>query len=196
MHPTLLGDMKRPVSEVYDFLKNHHYLGPAKRGWAWVSDHGVMVFANPSSRRLPQYHWLELIRWCLKGEANAGSRQWSLFIRWAKTNLPTITTFVSYSDPAVGHTGALYRAANWWWAPTWHRLRPPPTGNGNWGTDQKQSTKDRWVYALRPDVGRVGLLTVQDESILRRNPQAAYREPGGVSFGAFSCQQRDERGAA
>lgn len=178
----LTKEMARPVAEVRDFLTSNHYLGPSKRGWAWVSDHGAMVFANPSSRHLPQQRWLELVRWCLNGEKNAGSKQWSLFVRWARIHRPDITTVVSYSDPAVGHTGALYRACNWWWAPTWLRLRPPPTGNGNWGTDAKQSTKDRWVYPLSADEDRIQMMTAQDESILRRWPEARYVEPGGVPF--------------
>ena len=37
-----------------------------------------------------------------------------------------VSTVVSYSDPSAGHTGSLYRACNWIWAPTWLRLRPPP----------------------------------------------------------------------
>lgn len=94
----------------------------------------------------------------------------------------TVTTVVSYSDPSVGHTGALYRACNWWWAPTWHRLRPPPTGNGKWTTQQAQSVKDRWVFPLAPDAERAALLLVRDTSILRRWPFVVYREPGGVPY--------------
>ena len=136
------------------------------------------VFANPSSRRLPQQRWLELIRWCLVGHAkNEGSYQWSQVAAWLKFNRPAVTTIVSYSDPSVGHTGALYKASNWIWAPTWHRLRPPPTGNGNWSDRKTESVKDRWIYPLRADAEREAMLQVQDESIRRKQPDAGYREP-------------------
>jgi hypothetical protein len=121
---------------------------------------------------------MDVIRWCIRSNAgaNAGSRQWARVHEWLLRNIPEVTTLVSYSDPSVGHTGALYRACNWLWAPTWLRLRPPPSGNGDWGTGQ-QSVKDRWVFPLAPDADRERLLAVQDESLMRRVPWAGYQEP-------------------
>jgi len=156
-------------------LTANHYLGPISRGETFRDGHGVMVFANPSSRRLPQDRWLELVRWCIVD--GRGSQQWASARRWLLDNFPHVTTIVSYSDPSVGHTGALYRACNWLWAPTWLRLRTPPTGNGEWSSGERQETKDRWIAVLRPDAKREELLTVKDESILRRMPWASYREP-------------------
>src|SRR5690348_807210 len=112
------------VESTFQILTARHYLGPTRNAFfGWRDEFGVMVFANPRSRRLPQDRWLELVRWCLLGDENGGSRQWAAFTCWAKRNAPKITTIVSYSDPSRGHTGALYRACNWLWAPTWHRLR-------------------------------------------------------------------------
>lgn len=157
-----------PVRTVAHFLDELHYLGAAYRGTAWSDDYGVIVLAKPTSRRLPQDGtWLELSRWCLVGIRNGGSRQWSAVAKYLRTERQEVTTVVSYSDPAAGHTGALYKACNWRWAPTWHRLRPPPTGNGEWTDGEPQSVKDRWVFTLRPDPRRVELLTVADESLLR-----------------------------
>ncbi len=174
-----------PISHVANYLDGHHYLGRAERGFAWSDDDGVMVFANPSSRRLPQQTWVELVRWCIEaGRPNAGSVQFSRVAKFLRQELPEVTTIVSYSDPSAGHTGALYRASNWLWAPTWHRLRTPPSGNGNWGSG-KQAVKDRWVYPLRPDDQREGLLSVQDESLMRRMPWASYREPTWPSRARF-----------
>lgn len=168
--------MVTTTQDVADYLAQHHYLGPSRRGWAWRTPEGVMVFAHPSSRRLPS-HWLELVRWCLSGKPNDGTRQWSEWVRWAQDHLPSeLTTVISYSDPSQGHTGALYRACGWLWAPTWHRLRPPPTGNGDWGTG-RQAVKDRWVFPLRPDPERGHILAVKDRSVLRRMPWAQYTEP-------------------
>lgn len=158
-------------------LNEKHYLGASGRGFALHDDAGILVFANPSSRRLPQ-DWLELVRWCLIARTpNAGSNQWARVAAWLRTNRPEASTVVSYSDPSAGHLGALYRSCNWLWAPTWHRLRPPPTGNGDWGRDEPQATKDRWVYPLGPDPRRAELLSVNDSSVLKSKPWASYREP-------------------
>ena len=159
--------MKVPVDLVNEFLNRNHYLGAIHRGIAWSDEFGVMVWANPTSRRLPQQTWLELVRWCLVGIPNGGTRQWRQVRRWLLEDFPHVTTAVSYSDPSRGHTGALYKACNWQWAPTWHRLRPPPTGNGNWGNGQ-QSIKDRWVFPLRPDAERPEIIRIKDQAILNR----------------------------
>ena len=169
-------------ADVAAVLAAHHYLGATKRGLAWLDDAGVMVFASPTSRRLPT-HWLDLTRWCILDRSkNAGSRQWGNAVRAIRKQFPATSTIVSYSDPAVGHNGALYRACNWWWAPTWHRLRPPPTGQGSWTDGKQESVKDRWVFALQPDADREALLVARDESVLRRLPCARYREPGGADY--------------
>lgn len=165
--------MLASVTECNRFLVGRHYLGPTKTAaFGWRDEFGVMLFARPRSRHLPP-DWLELVRWCLRGEKNDGSRQWSGFARWARVNIAA-TTIVSYSDPSQGHTGALYRACNWEWAPTWLRLRPPPTGNGAWTADKQQATKDRWVFPLRVDERRPQVLLVNDDSIMRRMPWASY----------------------
>jgi hypothetical protein len=166
---------------VNHILAEKHYLGPLERGIAWQDQFGIIIVTPPTSRRMPPA-WLELARWCITSkEKNAGSRQWAAFARALRKVRPDITTVISYSDPSVGHTGALYRAANWWWAPTWHRLRPPPSGNGSWSSG-RQEIKDRWIFALRDDPARARLLIAQDDALLKRYPAAKYREPGGVPF--------------
>lgn len=172
-------------SAVAGILRQHHYLGPTKRGAAWSDEDGVLVFASPTSRRLP-VEWLDLTRWCiLSREPNAGSRQWGRVRKALSQRFPSATTIVSYSDPAAGHNGALYRACNWWWCPTWHRLRPPPSGQGSWTAGKRESVKDRWCFALRDDERRVEILTAKDSSVLKRMPWATYVEPGGADFKAF-----------
>lgn len=152
-----------PVRTVAYYLEQNHYLGATGRGIAWSDEYGVLVLAKPTARRLPQDGtWLELVRWCLVGIPNGGSKQWSQVVKWLRQERREVTTVVSYSDPSVGHTGALYKACNWRWAPTWHRLYPPPTGNGSWKDGIAQSVKDRWVYVLRPDSRRDELLRVKD----------------------------------
>lgn len=156
-----------PARTVAPFLAARHYLGPAHGGVAWSDAFGVAVLGLPTSRWLPaDGSWLELTRWCLVGQRNGGSRQWAAITRWLRAEAPGVTTVVSYSDPSVGHTGALYRACNWQWAPTWHRLRPPPSGFGKWyGTGPQQPVKDRWVFVLAPDDRRGELLRVADPAL-------------------------------
>jgi hypothetical protein len=150
------------AQEVAPYLDRLHYLGPTGRGEAWSDEFGVLVLAKPTSRRLPQDGtWLELVRWCLEGERNGGSRQWARVSKYLRRERAEVTTVVSYSDPSVGHTGSLYKACNWAWAPTWHRLRPPPTGNGSWGNGKVQSVKDRWVFRLKADARRDEILRVK-----------------------------------
>lgn len=162
-----------PTSAV---LQEHHYLGACGRARLTYRDRfGVIVFAAPASRHLPR-HWLELSRWCLVGERNGGSRQWAAARRWLAEQRHDVTTVVSYSDLSVGHTGALYRACNWLWAPTWHRLCPPPTGFGSWDGRTTQAVKDRWIWVVRPDEERLAVLALKD-SYERRFQGASYREP-------------------
>lgn len=171
------GGQWTPPRNVAPFLAERHYLGATGRGVAWSDEYGVLVLAKPTSRRLPQDGtWLELVRWCLVGTPNGGSRQWATVSRSVRSTMPNVTTIVSYSDPSAGHTGALYRACNWQWAPTWHRLRTPPSGNGSWKDGAPQAAKDRWVYPVKRDPRRLALLSVKDESLVRRGcPSYAER---------------------
>lgn len=161
------------LHEVARLLAERHYLGPARRGSAFVqiADGDIvaaMVWAKPTSRNLPaDGTWFELSRWCLTPDAGeyAGSRMHKAWTRHVRANLPHVTMFVSYSDPSVGHTGALYRACNWKWAPTWQRLRPPPSGGGSWDGVTRQAVKDRWVFPVRPDPRAGRLLRVNDSSL-------------------------------
>lgn len=160
---------------VNQILERSHYLGPISRGTPYRDEFGVLVLANPSSRRLPQSRWLELVRWCLYGTKNGGSQQWKRVCRWLRDQRPEVTTVVSYSDPSAGHTGALYRACNFQWAPTWHRLRAPPSGNGSWTKHGKiEAVKDRWIYCLQPDDERAAILAVKDMSLVRAMPWAQF----------------------
>jgi hypothetical protein len=177
--PVLLLDPRVvPPANVGIFLDANHYLGRTARGVAWSDQHGVLVLAAPTSRRLPADRWFELTRWCLLGGANSGSRQWSAVRAWLLDAYPHVTTVVSYSDPSADHDGALYRACGWLWAPTWHRLRTPPTGQGRWQAGGKiEAAKDRWVDVLRADDDRLALLRPNDEAVNRRYPTAGFVEP-------------------
>lgn len=185
----------RPAIETARVLADNHYLGPMGRGLGYQDEAGVLTVTNPTSRSLPA-DWLEITRWCITDRSpNAGSRQWARFVRALRRERPEITTLISYSDPSVGHDGALYRACNWWWAPTWHRLRPPPSGNGPARgrlarlAGAVETVKDRWVFALAPDPRRAPALIMQDSGLLKRHPWALYREPGGADYRQFQRLQ-------
>lgn len=150
------------VAEANALLRGRHYLGQVGAGGAQLVVVGrvrarvvaCQVWRHPSARYLPSDgSWLELSRWCLTPDAgpNAGSRMHKAAVRLIREHMPAVTTLVSYSDPSHGHTGALYKACNWVWEPTWHRLHPPPTGAGDWGNGQRQEPKDRWVFRVRKD---------------------------------------------
>jgi hypothetical protein len=139
-----------------------HYLGPLRRStWTYQDEFGVMIWTNPTARYLPHDTWFELARWCLVGVPNGGSQQWGRVRRLLLAQFPAITTCVSYSDPSVGHTGALYKACNWLAAPTRRNFKPPPTGNGSWDGKTQSSVKDRWIFPLRRDEVRAEILRVK-----------------------------------
>lgn len=165
------------LDEANALLGPNHYLGTTTNGrYVYVAEcDGAVVACQvwrlPAARMLPNDgSWLELSRWCLTplAGANAGSRMHAFAVRDLKARDRDVTTLVSYSDPSVGHTGALYRACNWAWAPTWHRLRPPPSGNGSWSARKRESVKDRWVFHVRRDDARSLVLAVKDASIVRK----------------------------
>jgi hypothetical protein len=176
------------IEEANDLLRRRHYLGPIEWGrfvlCQWVGGEvvGAMVWRPPTSRRIPTT-WMELSRWCLTPEGGqyAGSRMHRAAVRELRHRFPNVTTLVSYSDPSVGHTGALYKACNWRWAPTWHRLAPPPTGSGSWDGVTTQAPKDRWVFELRPDPDR--------EEVLRLDP--GYEALFLAATAVRSAVQRD-----
>lgn len=164
------------VEEVNPLLSEQHYLGRiGSARWVIAGYAGPLLVAAqvwrwPTARHLPaDGTWLELARWCLTSDAgpNAGSKMHRYAVRWLLAHDPLATTLVSYSDPSQGHDGGLYRACNWMWAPTWHRLRPPPSGNGSWDGIQ-QAVKDRWVFFLRPDARRPGVLSIKDAAAVRQ----------------------------
>ena len=168
----------RPCSlaSANSLLAERHYLGPIRQGrhtfggFAGGRLVAVQVWKAPTARYLPaDGTWLELARWCLTEDAgpDAGSRMHKRAVRSLRDALPMVTTLVSYSDPSHGHGGSLYRACNWLWAPTWHRLRPPPSGLGSWDGVTRQEVKDRWIFPLRPDWGRDEIVRVHDQGAIR-----------------------------
>jgi hypothetical protein len=148
------------LDDANPLLASAHYLGPTHRARLVVVQYvenavvAAQVWSLPTTRHLPaDGSFLELARWCLTPDSgkNAGSRMHAFAVRAIRSTLPEVTTLVSYSDRAVGHTGSLYRACNWQWKPAWQRVSPPPSGSGSWDGVTRQEPKDRWVFVIRRD---------------------------------------------
>lgn len=149
------------VAEVNPLLATAHYLGPSRAarvcfaGWVDNDLVACQVWKWPTARLVPN-DWLELTRWCLTPEAgkNAGSRMMGYARRWIRRNMPEVPTLVSYSDPGHGHTGGLYKASGWVYAPTHYGLRYDangvgyPSGAGSWDGVTVQAPKHRWLIAM------------------------------------------------
>jgi|SRR5580693_484654 hypothetical protein len=122
-----------PVSnrtEVNAFLRQHYLGGVA--GWltagAMVREEGlgwdgVVVVSRPTARLSP--YRSEVTRLCVRrlSPKNSCSRLLGWATRWAVANRRD--PVVSYADPSVGHTGAIYRAANF--------KAEGTTSGGDWG---------------------------------------------------------------
>lgn len=78
---------------------------------------GVIVFALPpreTSKRYGGETW-ELARLWLDDSVPKNAETWLIgkAVRYIRRNCPTVKVLVSYADPSAGHTGTIYKAANW-----------------------------------------------------------------------------------
>ena len=146
-----------PVYEVHDralvnrFLLRYHYMHRGVPGWRCALTlrdrenelliRGVIVIGTPCSRVRMKDGYLEVTRLCAAGAPkNAASYLLGHATRWAKQHGYRL---VSYSDPSVGHTGTVYRAAGF-------HLEGKTKG-GTWGNREghlsdAQLPKDVWVW--------------------------------------------------
>lgn len=101
-----------------EFLKDYHYLSSLPKSnynfGLYVDNEllGVACYGHPTAARIPK-GTIELKRFCLseKRLPNTGSWFMAKCERLLKQD-PNITDIISYCDPANGHTGTLYKAAN------------------------------------------------------------------------------------
>jgi hypothetical protein len=79
---------------------------------------GVIVFALPPRETMKRYRvslaW-ELARLYVMDSEPFNSETWfmSRAIKWVRNAFPSVQLLVSYADPSRGHSGTIYRAANW-----------------------------------------------------------------------------------
>lgn len=77
---------------------------------------GVIVFALPpreSHKRYGGITW-ELARLWIDDKIPQNAETWCIgkAIKYIREHHPEVSTIVSYADPSVGHSGVIYRAAN------------------------------------------------------------------------------------
>ena len=115
-----------PFKEVAGFIDTHHYAGFVNGIHVFQSFavyHGNRLVGGAIFGGMATTAWkafgdcekkvIELRRLVLLDEAgrNSESRVIGAMLRWLKTN-SDIDVVVSYADPAHGHDGTIYRAAN------------------------------------------------------------------------------------
>jgi len=117
-----------PASEYLDFYGAFHYLGRSgRRGWTvgarlggtlvGAVTVGPVVRAEMASRHgLEQSEVRELVRFCLHPDYQRKNfASWLLsraVSRYGREN-PEVRLLTSFADPAQGHSGTIYLAANW-----------------------------------------------------------------------------------
>jgi len=78
---------------------------------------GIVIYSAPpreTSKRYGGITW-ELARLYLLDEIPRNSETWLIAkrVRFIKLNYPDVKFLISYADPSAGHSGTIYRAANW-----------------------------------------------------------------------------------
>ncbi len=79
---------------------------------------GVIVFALPPRETMKRYRvstaW-ELARLYIMDSEPFNSETWFMAkaIKFIRATHPEVEALVSYADPSAGHSGVIYRAANW-----------------------------------------------------------------------------------
>ncbi len=78
---------------------------------------GCIVFAEAPRETSKRYggHTWELARLWIHDDEPRNTASWFIArtIRLVRRLCPSVRYLVSYADPSVGHTGTVYRAANW-----------------------------------------------------------------------------------
>lgn len=78
---------------------------------------GVVVFALPPRETAKRYGgetW-ELARLWIEDGIPSNGESWLIAkaVKYVKNHKKTVRVLVSYADPSAGHSGTIYRAANW-----------------------------------------------------------------------------------
>jgi hypothetical protein len=111
------------ISDVDGFVKSHYlHKRPAIVVLVLAMIHcnrhvGCVIYSVPPRESDVRYGgktW-ELARLYLLDEVPQNAETWLIAqsVKWIKQNRPEVCNLVSYADPSAGHSGTIYRAANW-----------------------------------------------------------------------------------
>lgn len=114
---------KCSITEVDDFIKAHYLAKrPAIVLLCMVAERngnpiGCIVYSAPPKQADVRYGcktW-ELARLYMLDEIPKNAETWMIgrSVRYIKKHHKDIGKLVSYADPSVGHSGTIYKAANW-----------------------------------------------------------------------------------
>lgn len=130
---------KIPWRTARRFVVAHHYLGYAPCGCKFALGIfagnimlGVMIYGRPVARYEDDEKTLELTRMVLfETPKNSESKSLSLAEKWIKRHTD-YERLIAYCDTDHGHTGTIYKAANW------TQLGIAPGGGLPWNLTRKR----------------------------------------------------------
>jgi len=100
------------------YLHKHPAVVPCRLAML-VDSHivGMIVFAYPPRQTISRYGGMtwELARLWVDDDVPRNGETWLIgrAVKHVRQAHPTVDVLVSYADPAHGHNGLIYRAANW-----------------------------------------------------------------------------------
>lgn len=78
---------------------------------------GTIIYALPPPETAIRYGGLtwEMARLWIDDAVPTNGESWLIgqSVKYIRRHHPDVTTLVTYADPSQGHTGAIYKAANW-----------------------------------------------------------------------------------
>lgn len=111
------------VSDVDEFVRAHYLRkrpGVCVLALMMVQDWfavGMIVYALPPRETAKRYGGVtwEMARLWIDDAIPTNGESWLIgqSVKYIKANHPDVVALVTYADPSAGHTGAIYRAANW-----------------------------------------------------------------------------------
>lgn len=111
------------VSDVDEFVRTHYLRkrpGVCVLALMMVQDWfavGMIVYALPPRETAKRYGGVtwEMARLWIDDAIPTNGESWLIgqSVKYIRANHPEVVALVTYADPSAGHSGAIYRAANW-----------------------------------------------------------------------------------
>ena len=144
---------------------------------------GCVIYSAPPREADVRYGgktW-ELARLYLLDEVPQNAETWLIAqsVKWIKRHRPEVCNLVSYADPSAGHSGTIYRAANW-------------REDGRTDDERKSPRCDYYDARTGKKYGRRGNMPA--DAIVERRPRVskhrfalAIRRPNPTGQGRADC---------